>query len=188
MKLSWSHKLFLKINATVGKNKTRDRLMVFGANWLIVVMVGVVVLYGVVRWSVGDTIWLLWYLNIFLFVFFWAEVISYLFGLLFRRPRPVVEFPESMQLIKTMTTWKAFPSDHAITAFLLSGTLFFILPRSLLLIVPMYIAAIGVSVSRVYAGVHYPRDIVGGFIIAHLMLWLVPWFLFDTVESIFHLW
>jgi undecaprenyl-diphosphatase len=186
MKLSWSHLLFFRINALIGKHPFRDRVMIFGARWLIFVMLGLIVLGA---WSGifydGES-WLSIYLQLFVIVFVVAECISYLFGLLFRHPRPRIEFPESRQLVHTVGTWKSFPSDHTIGAFLLAGTLWFI-PVPLFFVIGMYLLATWVASARVYVGVHYPRDIVGGFIVAHVVLGALPWIWHHIIEPIAHL-
>jgi undecaprenyl-diphosphatase len=61
---------------------------------------------------------------------------------------------------------KSFPSDHAMTAWLVTGLGF-------LFTVPGFevfpILALWVSFGRVFAGAHYPFDIVGGFSVAALL-------------------
>jgi len=77
------------------------------------------------------------------------------------RLRPMLEFQsEGMVVPPSWGEWSAFPSDHA--------TLFFALATGLLRASPslgalaLAHAFVVVSLPRVYLGIHYPTDIVGG--------------------------
>lgn len=188
MKLSWSHKLFLKINALIGKNPIRDRVMIFGATWMLFALILIMALYTGMHLYEGDRTWVIRYVEFFVTAFIFSEAVSYLFGFIFRRPRPIIEFPQITQLVKTMTTWKSFPSDHTIGSFCLAGALLLVPGSSLWFIILSYFCALFVSISRVYVGVHYPRDIVGGVIIAHVVLFFSPFLFSRIIEPITRLW
>jgi undecaprenyl-diphosphatase len=53
----------------------------------------------------------------------------------------------------------SFPSGHAATSFAAATLLAGAAPR---LGLPLYVLAAAIAFSRVYVGVHYPLDIVGG--------------------------
>lgn len=159
MKLSWSHKLFLKINAHVGKRPWLDAFMKFSAKWLIFVMI--------VLTAVAEE----WYRGIFSVALLGAMIFvgliaSWLIAWFWRHPRPIVEIPETKELITPLSHWKTFPSDHTLVAFIIAFFYLFSPPRWSLISVVVLIMACIVSVSRVYVGVHYPRDIVGGIVLA----------------------
>lgn len=136
-----------------------------GAEWVIVGMLGWFAAgafiirmpnYRLVFWPI-----------IFLAVSWLAGLlIDQIIGLIVREPRPQVTYPESKQLFHSLSNWKSFPSDHAMSAWLIFFlALEFGLPAAFALL-PM---ALWVSWGRVYAGLHYPFDLVGGLAVAALV-------------------
>ncbi|MCA1063002.1 phosphatase PAP2 family protein [Rossellomorea sp. AcN35-11] len=88
---------------------------------------------------------------------------NWLLKWIFKRERPDIE-----ALIEQ--GGYSFPSGHSMSSFIFYGTLAFILFRALdykrykwgsVLVVGVMVFLIGIS--RVYLGVHYPSDILGGF-------------------------
>ena len=70
----------------------------------------------------------------------------------------------------------SFPSGHTTNSFACAWVLFWRAPRKWG--VPALVMAVLISLSRLYVGVHYPTDVIGGLVIgicsACLALWLVP--------------
>lgn len=188
MRLSWSHKLFLKINAMIGKNRVRDRVMSFCGYWLLFVFVFSIVAYSVYQWTQGNSLWLIRYIELFATAFIFAEAFSYSFAFFFRHPRPIIEFPSITQLRVPLETWKSFPSDHAIASFSLAGILLLVPETAWWFIIISYLCAVTISVARVYIGVHYPRDIIGGAIVGTVLVWLSPILFSHIIEPIARLW
>jgi membrane-associated phospholipid phosphatase len=75
--------------------------------------------------------------------------------LLVRRPRP--QLPGLPPLTGTPTQL-SFPSAHAATSF--AGARLY--ARMGVPAVPLYTLAVALSLSRLYLGVHYPSDLLGG--------------------------
>jgi len=77
---------------------------------------------------------------------------------LFDRDRPPLRYAEPKPLVHVPHD-ASFPSGHAATSFAAATILTFAFPR---LSAPLFVLAAAVAFSRVYDGVHYPLDILGG--------------------------
>jgi undecaprenyl-diphosphatase len=84
---------------------------------------------------------------------------------LFDRERPPLRYAEPEPLVRTPHDG-SFPSGHAATSFAAATILSFAFPR----LAPfLFVLAALVAWSRVYVGVHYPLDIIGGAILGILV-------------------
>ena len=84
---------------------------------------------------------------------------------LFDRERPQFRYPEPEPLLHSAHDG-AFPSGHAATSFAGATILSYAFPK----LAPFfYVLAAAVAFSRVYVGVHYPLDIIGGAILGVLV-------------------
>jgi undecaprenyl-diphosphatase len=83
-----------------------------------------------------------------------SSVVSDLIKLAVDRPRPV-DHP----LVREPTS-SSFPSGHATTSFACAATLAPFVPRHAVPV--LYVLAAAIAYSRVYVGVHYPLDVLGG--------------------------
>ena len=102
-----------------------------------------------------------------------AGIIDTALKLHFRRIRP--EVPWAFVHERSFS----FPSGHSVAAVVLYGTLTYLLWKHLHhvwqrfgAIVLALLLIVGIGASRIYLGVHYPSDVLAGYVVG--LLWLVP--------------
>jgi undecaprenyl-diphosphatase len=76
-----------------------------------------------------------------------------------RNPLLHFQVPYAMDPV-TLEGWSSFPSDHAVVFFGLAATLW-LASRRLGIIAASY-AFVVISLPRIYTGMHYPTDVIGG--------------------------
>jgi undecaprenyl-diphosphatase len=86
---------------------------------------------------------------------------SYFLKYLIVRPRPCHVLPD-VHLLVGCGSGYSFPSSHAVNTFAAALVLAYFLPRGTW---AFFSFAVIVAFSRVYVGVHYPSDVLGGSII-----------------------
>jgi len=154
-------KIFLKINNLIGKSKIMDAFGRAGGEFVIFGCIGWYFVSVLVGASALEKTYLYLAVLPVAWIFAWALDLAIVF--LVRENRPQIQMPEIKQMFKPMMSWKSFPSDHAMSAFLI---FFLALLFGLPFVSGLFILALWVSWGRVYCGVHYPLDILAGFLTA----------------------
>ena len=162
--------VFLWINGWVGKAPLFDRAM----EWLVsdyLVPVGLALtLVGL--WFVGDERAVRQRHQIGLFVALSSMALAswavFLINGVYYRPRPFVDLDVS--LLFYQPTDSSFPSNSAAASFAIAAAVWGVNRRAGL---ALFLAAGLHGFARVYAGVHYPLDIVSGALIGIVVAFLV---------------
>lgn len=171
MKLSWSHKLFLFVNKWAGKSRVYDVVVKFWAEYALFLLALAVV---------ASILWQSPHIGAVIFVFVWLPLmwtagmgISWLIGWAYPHRRPAIEFPKTHQIITPLSNWKSLPSDHAFSAWLLVfAAVVGLRGEGALGLMAVFTASAAlISAARVLAGVHYPRDVVAGTVLAGVVAW-----------------
>lgn len=151
-------KLFLEINGLANRWPLLDAVMIFCAHYLIYIMILAVlthVLFGYKRWR--DMI-LVAIGSAFIARFIIASGIR----LFYKHARPDPETLLELQLLLIRETQPSFPSGHTIFVFALATAVFLYNKKVGLW---FYGAALLIGFSRIFVGVHWPLDILGGIVL-----------------------
>ena len=156
--------LFLWINTLVGRAPAVDAAMGWVASdYLVPVSMGLTL---VALWFIGrDTTERMRY-QIGMFTALTAMALSslvvFICNAIFFRPRPF-DGLEGVSLLFYQPTDSSFPSNSAAAAFAIAAAVWCVNRR---IGTGLFVAAAVYGFSRVYVGVHYPADILGGAVIA----------------------
>ncbi len=99
---------------------------------------------------------------------FAAYFVSVILKILFHTSRPFMELKEVSSLFAQ--TGYAFPSGHASFFAALAMAIFFLHKKAGFVFM---LFALLIGLSRIVAGVHFPVDILGGFILGALVAWII---------------
>ena len=100
-------------------------------------------------------------------------IVSVLLKELILRPRPYTQLT-GLIVLDPQTDY-SFPSGHTIIATSMSYVLAKEYNKYILMIIPVIVA-----LTRLYMGVHYPSDVMGGFLIGLIIAYLVERYINNT--------
>jgi len=181
--MSFNQRLFLKINGLAGRYKSLDLVMYLCAHWLIYALIFLVLTWGEI--TLGSSDFKL-FIKLLLTAIFAAISASWLLAIFWPHPRPIIELAETKLLVHPAQNWKSFPSDHTTLSFLLVF-IAFLSGANYTFTVLFVVLATLVAIGRICAGVHYPRDIVGGFLTALSFSLLASWLVLNITQPIYNL-
>jgi undecaprenyl-diphosphatase len=166
-KYSWNERVFLRVHSYAGTNAFRDTAMLFCAHGLIYALAFFVAGFLFATRPL-PAFWSACVFGAVVSIFAYAG--SFAIGFVLRKDRPYRVFPASRPLFETVDGWKTFPSDHTLGASIAACVaVLFGAPVWLGMLLCML--ALGVGFSRVYAGVHFPADVVAGFVLGALTVY-----------------
>ncbi|MBM4174847.1 MAG: phosphatase PAP2 family protein [Ignavibacteria bacterium] len=157
--------IFYFINGTLA-NPVFDKLMPFITevkNWyLVYVLLWFIILFkgGKYRFAMA--------ISMILLITITDQVSSSLLKNLFERVRPCNALPD-VHLLAGCTGSYSFPSSHAVNNFA-AATFFSFYYKHLKWL--LFSVAVIIALSRIFVGVHYPSDVLGGAVIGTILGYL----------------
>ncbi|MBI2315316.1 phosphatase PAP2 family protein [Candidatus Daviesbacteria bacterium] len=152
--------LFFLIFNLSGQNPIIDQLMIFGTNELIYLTFLFVLLLAVKGGIKEKKSFLLIILSLPIAVLIIKGVHLFVY-----EPRPFVTFNLTPLVSETLNA--AFPSRHATISAVIAFAFIYFKSKYTL---PLLLVMVWISISRVYVGVHYPLDLIGGWATAVISL------------------
>ena len=95
------------------------------------------------------------------------------------RTRPY-EVIENLTILIEKQSDKSFPSGHTAASFAFVSVLWFMAPKKVS--IPFTVVAALIAYSRLYLGVHYPTDVLGGVVVG-IVCGVMAYFIVNAVEK-----
>jgi undecaprenyl-diphosphatase len=149
------------INGPAGTHPALDLLMRGIAGGAEVLFLGVIALWFLYGWITGRAGDRRGALTAFVAALGALAVVQVI-DRLWARPRPFIAHPDTVHLLATHAADPSFPSDHVVAASAIAVVLVFFHQRWG--VAALLFAAV-LAYARVYIGVHYPGDVLGGFLV-----------------------
>lgn len=97
-----------------------------------------------------------------------ALVVNVLIAQIYYEPRPFVT--HHVQTLIPHAADSSFPSDHSTGAFTIAIAMWYLYKK---IGIPLFILALLTGFSRIWAGLHYPFDVVGSLIVAIVVSYVI---------------
>ncbi|MBI4681720.1 MAG: phosphatase PAP2 family protein [Nitrospirae bacterium] len=147
--------LFLLINQGL-HNNVLDSFMTFITNKSYILFIAILIPLFFKDWRKGLLVFSLAAMG-----FFTADGIGDILKRLFARPRPCHELHNVSLVVECVKSF-SFPSGHAATSFAMASIIGHHFRRAA---IPAFLLAALVAFTRIYVGVHYPSDVIGGAVL-----------------------
>lgn len=105
-----------------------------------------------------------------LVIAFISLAVTYVLKILFHAPRPYIVDPRVIKY--DSDSGFGMPSAHALMSVVLLGWIMIRHPKSHFIVWGSIFVAISIGISRVYLGVHYPSQVLAGWIFGGLLLYV----------------
>ncbi|MCF7906903.1 phosphatase PAP2 family protein [Patescibacteria group bacterium] len=166
------HSLFFWVNDWVGQFMLLDFFAIFCADFLIFFVILLSILfYFLKRRDRLVSVFLKIIIGV-LFVYLVSIFLGYILGFFYLRQRPFLAYPSIIHLTDFLASAHkfSFPSDHTAVSLVIALLIFKDWPQWGRVLIG---SAILIGLSRVFVGVHYPLDILGGVLNAFLAFTMV---------------
>ncbi len=154
--------VFFWWNGLAGKSGFWDALAIFSAQYLIFVVAGLMVVLWFALPRKAEAV-----RRQLLFAGLSGAIaigVNYVIGVLWYRPRPFVLYPHAVHLLVQHAADASFPSDHAAVA---AAVAFALRGQSRGLQLLFWLLTLLIALSRVFVGVHWPTDVLGGVAVGY---------------------
>lgn len=138
-------------------------LTFFGNTTTVMTLIALTICYLFIKKYYSELLWVI-------FTSAFGAILNYLIKFVYQRPRPSIE-----HLVDA--SHYSFPSGHSMASLIFYGSLIVLVHlliknKSLqtILSAGLFLLILLIGISRVYVGVHYPTDIIGGFLLGGAVL------------------
>lgn len=178
----WDIQLFYFFNSFAGRFAGLDQVGIFAALWLLPLLPVLLVLAAFTIKRLREERFYELLVKA-LVASGLAYVLRFILGWLIARPRPFAGLSNVQQLVSFTEKQDSFPSGHAALAFALA---FFIFKHDRDWGVAFLVLATLIALGRVFVGVHYPLDVLGGALVGWISAGLVWWFEKQELKKLGH--
>lgn len=172
--ISLDLRIFNFIHQLVGKSRLLDLLAIFFADYsgYLLALIALFLIFSPKKWKAR-----LYNLSFVSLVLLLSRgIITETIRFFYDRTRPFVEF--GFTPLVNHDVQASFPSGHMAFYFGLAFALYYLGFRRWSYVFMSVFAVMGVA--RVFAGVHWPSDIIGGIVVAFLSAFIVKLFLVEV--------
>ena len=153
--------IFEKFNAFAGNWKILDWIGIFFADYFQYFLGAILVV--LLFWPKKDVLKnRLMVISAGISVFLSRIVITEIIKIIIHRSRPYIVLETAKKLISENANFQSFPSGHAAIFFALAMAIWFYNKK---LGIWFFIGAILMGIARIFVGVHWPSDVLGGAVI-----------------------
>ncbi|MDO8638826.1 MAG: phosphatase PAP2 family protein [Candidatus Daviesbacteria bacterium] len=178
--------IFFQIYNLSQKNPILDALMIFGADYLIYIVCLIILIFAITGKSKDKKAFILSILGIGI-----ALILTQIIRIFFQLDRPFITYSITplISMNSSFNTFlgkilgpESFPSVHTLIISVITFSYIYFKSK----LAPFFIfSLVWIAFSRIYVGVHYPLDILGGILLGLLSVFLTV-FLTLQLKKLLH--